>query len=42
MDTTKAIMSDKQADMARAMEEEVLNTSTVADAFRVMTDLAFK
>ena len=39
MQTTLAIMSEE---MARAMEEEILNTSTIADAFRVMTDLAFK
>ena len=42
MQTTLAIMSESQVEMARAMEEEILNTSTIADAFRVMTDLAFK
>ena len=42
MQTALAIMSESQVEMARAMEEEILNTSTIADAFRVMTDLAFK
>lgn len=42
MKVTEVTMSESQIETAKAMEEEVLNTSTVADAFRVMTDLAFK
>ena len=42
MEITQINMSESQAEKARAMEEEVLNGSTVADAFRVITDLAFK
>ena len=42
MNITEANMSETQIETAKAMEEKVLNTSTVADAFRVMTDLAFE